>query len=322
MLRFGLPAVLPFHSSFAKIALLIATAAGGIAVLEVPWLASSRRVRGCTYVLVGIGILLLLYIAAYGLGDPMASSLLLGALVVTAALLAASRQWLVDAALHKERASHLATLGRFTAQMSHDVKNPLMALKGAAQVLRDDVEAGRPLVPLMLEQIERIGRVVDTYGRLARIDLIRTRVDVNALVREVVKLQTLGPSAAVTVRAELTEGLPECSADADMLASILENLVRNALEAMPAGGGRVVVRTQAPALGDPAGVEIVVEDDGIGMDSRTRARAFDDFFTTKPTGSGLGLAFVKRVVAAHGGEVTLASELGRGTVVRVLLPTA
>jgi signal transduction histidine kinase len=65
-----------------------------------------------------------------------------------------------------------------------------------------------------------------------------------------------------------------------------------------------------------------VEDTGCGMDARTRERAFDEFFTTKPSGSGLGLAFVRRIVEAHGGEVTLASELGRGTIVRVRLPAA
>jgi signal transduction histidine kinase len=97
---------------------------------------------------------------------------------------------------------------------------------------------------------------------------------------------------------------------------VLENLVRNAMEAMP-DGGTVTVRT---ARSGAESVLLSVADTGCGMDARTRERAFDDFFTTKALGSGLGLAFVRRVVEAHGGRVSLESEQGRGTLVSVRLP--
>ena len=123
---------------------------------------------------------------------------------------------------------------------------------------------------------------------------------------------------------ELAEGLPPCRADREMLSRVLENLVRNAMEAMP-DGGTVTVRTARSGGGArEAGASVVlsVEDTGCGMDARTRERAFDDFFTTKATGSGLGLAFVHRVVEAHGGQLSLESEQGRGTVVSVRLPVS
>ena len=132
----------------------------------------------------------------------------------------------------------------------------------------------------------------------------------------------------MSLRTELAEGLPACQGDRDLLASVLENLVRNAIEALPGDSngplprGTVVVRSTPRPPGEQPGVVVAVEDDGAGMDASTRENAFDDFFTTKPTGSGLGLAFVQRVVHAHGGEVTLTSSPGRGTVVFVRLPAA
>jgi signal transduction histidine kinase len=250
----------------------------------------------------------------------IAAMLVLGAATVTLASVAASRRLLAEGAERHARRDQLATLGRFTAQMAHDVKNPLAALKGAAQLLREDLS--RPsagidrerFADLMLDQIDRIDGVVDLYGRLARLAPQPEPLDINEAVRGVLALQSLAREA-VAVRVDLAEPIPRCCADAAMLARVIENLVRNAMEAM-AGGGTVIVSTAAA----PAGVVLSVKDDGCGMDARTRERAFDDFFTTKPHGSGLGLAFVKRIVDAHGGRVSLQSEPGRGTVVRVHLP--
>ena len=86
-------------------------------------------------------------------------------------------------------------------------------------------------------------------------------------------------------------------------------------------GGKLTVRARKTNLPEAAGgVEISVEDSGAGMDARASERAFDDFFTTKPSGSGLGLPFVQRVTDAHGGSVSLSSRVGCGTVVTLRLP--
>jgi two-component system, NtrC family, sensor histidine kinase HydH len=313
--------------SLSRIGLALASMTLAVVSLRFAWLDSAVVVRRCLYAVAAVGVGLLVYIGVFGVADRTASGLLLATVTVVLALALASRRWMVDAAVHKERVSQLASLGRFSAQMAHDLKNPLAALKGAAQLLREDMAtpalpaSGRgpssiALVDLLLEQIDRLGRVVDTYGRLTRIDVDRTTVRMNDVVREVTRQQELARRDDVKLEAHLAEQLPECQADRDMLASVLENLVRNAVEALPEGG-RVTVRTWALASG---GVGVTVEDNGVGMDAPTRERAFDDFFTTKPTGSGLGLAFVRRVVEAHGGDVSLASAPGRGTVVRIELP--
>ena len=324
----------PFRETAGgRFGLLVATLAMALVSLRFAWFDDAGRVRRCTYAVAAAGVALLVYVAVFGFADASASGLILGTVAVTSALIVVSRRWAVDAAQQKERVARLASLGRFSAQIAHDIKNPLSALKGAAQLLRDDVAvpgestASRPgpepvaLVDLMLEQIDRITRVVDTYGRLARIEVVRAPIDVNAVVREVVALQALAPAKDVVLQTTLADDLPTCDADRDMICSILENLVRNALEASTSGGS-IAVRTERPRGEEPLGVVVVVEDDGVGMDPKTRERAFDDFFTTKPAGSGLGLAFVQRVVHAHGGDVTLTSSAGHGTVVLVRLPVS
>jgi signal transduction histidine kinase len=163
--------------------------------------------------------------------------------------------------------------------------------------------------------VERLDRVVGTYQRLGRVEPLLQPLDVNQLAASVLALQAFTGRPEVTLRRELAEALPRCPGDWDLLANALENLVRNAFEAMP-GGGTLTVRTAS----EGASVTVSVEDTGKGMDARTRERAFDDFFTTKATGSGLGLAFVRRVVEAHGGQVALTSQEGRGTVIVLRLP--
>lgn len=256
-----------------------------------------------------------------------AALLVLGAASVTAVLAAAV--W--DAIRSANRAwSHmkdLALLGRFSAQLAHDIKNPLAAIHGAVQYL--DKEASTHALPdactemltLMAEQVARLRRVVDKYQRLGRLEPERCPTDVNELVADV-----LGGSAlaalerpGITIEQQLGEGLPQCSLDRDLFAAALENVVSNAFEAMPAGG-LVRVRTgNAPLRRDEDGVVVWVEDSGEGMDARQLARASQDFVSGKGS-SGLGLGFVQMVLDAHGGQVRLTSTLGKGTVVALHVP--
>ena len=104
-----------------------------------------------------------------------------------------------------------------------------------------------------------------------------------------------------------------------MVGLALENMLRNAVEAMPAGGA-LTVRTRRDAASGAPVMRLLVEDAGVGMDARQREHAFDETYTTKPEGSGLGLAFVKRVAEAQGGRVRLLSVLGRGTGIELTLP--
>jgi signal transduction histidine kinase len=172
----------------------------------------------------------------------------------------------------------------------------------------------------MVSESERLSRLIDRYQRLGRLESVASSTSVNELVTRVVGLHKLAGRNDVTAELDLAAELPECALDVDLVATAVENLLRNASEAM-AQGGTVTVRTERlPQRSQHEAIAITVEDSGCGMNARDLEQAFDEFFTTKAQGSGLGLPLVKRVVEAHGGSVQVSSELGRGTRVRLLFP--
>jgi signal transduction histidine kinase len=249
--------------------------------------------------------------------------------VVTLALLAAAREVVVSLVSRRERQQQQATLGRFSRQMAHDIKNPLAALKGALQFLQEEHQRNgaaldlERFLRLMAEQTDRLESVVERYHRLSRVEPRCAPLQLNQLAGEVLSQASQYEAmraGEIQVQTELDPDLPAVQGDRDLLASVLENLVRNAIEAMP-GGGRLDLRTARlhAGSGRPR-VTLTVGDSGVGMDARQRERAFDDFFTTKVDGSGMGLSFACRVVEAHGGSVRLDSSLGRGTRITVTLP--
>ncbi len=247
-----------------------------------------------------------------------------GTLVVTLFVVAVARELVAARTEARERMQRLTVLGRFSAQMAHDLKSPLSALLGAVQVLEgleDDgpeaKETRSEFLALVAEQAKRVTGIVDRYDRMGRVEPRKTLVRINDVARAAARANGLPPSSLV-----LTEGEPECEADADLLESAVENVVRNALEACRERGelaeGDVRVETAQDAARGLLLFRVV--DRGPGMDARQRARVFDDFFTTKASGSGLGLSFARRVMVAHGGDVRLESERGRGTTVELSLP--
>jgi len=269
--------------------------------------------------LLGVGAQFLVFATLGGRTAALAVATLAVTLVV---ILAAREVWSSYTEL-RERTAHLATLGRLSAQMAHDIRNPLAAIRGAAQYLDEELRRSSDLadaeefLSLILDQTERLDRVVNEYRRLGRAEPELEPTDVDALVAAVVdgaKLSAEADVKGVDVVAEPTE-VGEVALDPELVTTALENLVRNAIEACETGGGTVTL--SARVKGDR--LELRVRDDGPGMDARTRERAESAFFTTKAQGSGLGLAFARRVAEAHGGTLSIDSALGRGTTVRLVL---
>jgi signal transduction histidine kinase len=227
---------------------------------------------------------------------------------------AVARELALSLAETRSRTHRLALLGRFSAQMAHDVKGPLTALLGAMQMLEsgEDEVATKEYLGLASEAAKRIATVVDRYDRMARIEPQKTIVRINEVVRHVARGHGLEES-----RLELAAADPECDADRALVESALENVIRNAVEA---ASGVASVRVSTAIEGRPRSVVVRVSDDGPGMDARILERAAEDFFSTKPGGSGLGLAFVRRVLEAHGGALVLRSQPGSGTTVELRLP--
>ncbi len=239
-------------------------------------------------------------------------------------LLAAAGWFLLSGALRaRVGLERFATLGRFSAQMAHDLKNPLAAAKGAAEFLAEELRRAeqpqqREFAQLLVDQLERLRTVIDRYQRLSLLQPDRRAVDLNALVARVLSLQGFA-APGVIIAQQLAQPPAVAAVDGDLIASAVENLVKNACEAMPAGG-TLTVSTSTHDDGERHHAVIAVRDTGRGMDARAREQAFELFFTTKASGSGLGLAFVQQVVDAHGGQVVLTTREGQGTLVELVLP--
>lgn len=243
---------------------------------------------------------------------------------VTVAFAAAVRQAVAAIGAQRAQGERLAVLGRLSAQMAHDLKNPLTALKGAVQFLQTERAEGRSIdaqgefLDLLGKEIDRLSAMIDRYRRLGRLEPVTRTTDANEIVRRVASLRRMGLPAGIALDIDLAPGLPTCEVDPDLLVTAIDNLVSNAIEALD-DTGRVVLRTRVGDEDAPA-VVIAIADDGRGMDVRQQERAFEEFFTTKASGSGLGLSFVKRVAEAHGGRIVLESCEGAGTEVRLILP--
>jgi signal transduction histidine kinase len=308
-----LDAFLPGTPQLGSVGILISTLPLGLVTLDFRVFEQSSASRASTYALATLGLGAIVYLAAVQNSGTIASLFILGTVLVGLLLVLASRRWIVDAALRKERLAHMATLGRFSAQMAHDLKNPLGALRGSLQLMEGDQPAGAHL-QRALRQVDRLTAIVDTYGRMSRIEPVLCDQPLRPVLEGA--LANVPKPPGITVHAHLGAATPNCLVDQELLASVFENLIRNAFDALGEQGA-LTVRLSHEA--ESAGVTVAFEDDGPGMSEATRERAFDDFFTTKPQGSGLGLAFARRVVEAHNGRISLRSRVGHGTTVVVWL---
>ncbi|MCS6798181.1 MAG: ATP-binding protein [Myxococcota bacterium] len=228
----------------------------------------------------------------------------------------------------KER-DRLAALGEMAAGLAHEIRNPLGAIKGSAQVLAE-TEAGeeaREFLGIIVEEVDRLDRVVRSfldYARPARGNPQPT--DVGTVVQRTVSLLAAEcERAGIEVRIDLAEQLPPVRVDADRLHQVLINLVQNAVQAMEGRGGELRLSTSAhpPSTpGESGRVEVRVADTGPGIPREVLGRLFVPFVTTKERGTGLGLAVSQRIVAAAGGRIEVRSSPGNGATFIVHLPVA
>jgi two-component system phosphate regulon sensor histidine kinase PhoR len=222
----------------------------------------------------------------------------------------------------------------FVANVSHELRTPLTAIRGYLETLMgagpEDREQARRFLEIALRHTERLGRLLDDLTDLSNIELgrITLRLEPTPLAETVESTLAMVAARAeaggVAVASEIGLDGPVVHADRDRLAQILLNLVDNAVKFTPAGG-RVTVG--ARVRGDGM-VEVAVTDTGIGIPAADLAHVTERFYRVDRArsrelgGTGLGLAIVKHLVIAHGGELTIDSEVGRGTVVRFTLPAA
>jgi two-component system sensor histidine kinase PilS (NtrC family) len=218
------------------------------------------------------------------------------------------------------QADRLATLGRMAANIAHEIRNPLASLTGAIEVLTSPLAADdtrERLSQIVARESERLNHIIKGFLEYTRpAPLAITAMDVSAAIEEVLVLleHRARPGSLKSVR-DFEPGI-RWGVDAQQFRQVLWNLCLNALEAMPEGGE---LRIAAEIVGDR--LEVSVTDSGEGIGANDLAHVFEPFFSTKPEGTGLGLALVHRIVQEHGGEIDVRSSPGLGTTFTLSLPS-
>jgi len=226
--------------------------------------------------------------------------------------------------LERLRSGALAALGRMATQAAHELKNPLAGLRLYARhleqrLLRTEDADGAELARKITGTVDHLAGVVTEITAFGRTpELKRAPTALAALLDECVTFARAKIARDdILVTCTHDPACPAAPLDAREMRKAFLNLVLNGLEALGAGGRLAVATSYAPAART---ITVTLDDTGAGMSEATLARVFDLFFTTKPEGTGLGMALARSVITRHGGQLAISSEVGQGTRVIVRLP--
>jgi signal transduction histidine kinase len=221
--------------------------------------------------------------------------------------------------IHSEK---LAALGALSAEISHEIKNPLTTVLGFAQLAQKskDPNEVKEHLEMIEKQTKRVRELLDNTLKFTRMERSHSEhVNLNEVVADTLKLVRHQLSAnGIKVHSALVEGA-KVLGNAGQLQQVVLNMVMNAEHAMQPGGGTLSLITEHDGNGS---IRLCIKDTGAGMDEATRAQLFKPFFTTKPKGqgTGLGLSVSQTIVEQHKGTIACASEKGKGTTFTITLP--
>ena len=228
-----------------------------------------------------------------------------------------------------ERTQRLEAWADMARQVAHDIKNPLTPIQLSSEhALRVNIDRGRPLSPVLdecvnaiLGQVKLLRQISAEFSSFASSPTPRPEpTELQTLIEEVVEPYRTGLANRITITVDAPPALPTVTIDRTLFARALTNIIENALHAMP-GGGRLSIAARR-ADGDPPSVVVEIADTGVGMDHEAVTKIFEPYFSTKATGTGLGLTIAKRNVELIGGTIDVVSERGVGTTVTITLPIA
>ncbi len=210
------------------------------------------------------------------------------------------------------RVKRLAEIGQMTAAVAHEIRNPLTGIRSAAQMIREHPETSGEFLELIEEESLRLNGLCDEFldfARPAQLNLSPTSL-AKVVESQVQLIRSEYAKKGVEIRGVWEDGEPTIMIDGRKIGQVVLNLLRNALEASATGGAVTVT---------VSGARLTVDDEGEGISREQLERLFSPFFTTKSNGTGLGLCTSRKIVYAHGGEITVDSEVGRGTRFEITL---
>lgn len=261
-------------------------------------------------------------------GSGVLVGLLLGLALASVASVSMYRR-LLRSERRARHAERLAELGTLTGGLAHEIKNPLSTVQLNLQLLQEDLSPDDRAnarvynrLNLVYRETSRLRDILDDFLRYAgKLELDRRQVDLNLLVEELVDFYS--PQAQVNKVQARWKPSPQpviVSADPKLIKQAVLNLMLNAVQAMGEknGGGELILS----ASSQPGEAIIDVIDTGRGIPPDALASIFDAYYSTKKGGTGLGLAMARRIVEEHGGRISVASEVGKGSDFRVHLPAA
>lgn len=249
---------------------------------------------------------------------------LLAAFLLGAAVLLMVR-FMESTRRHVLRMERLAAAGRLAASIAHEVRNPLGIILSTAQLLEQDETLGRQARQFLASIEEEVRRATDhleSFLDLSRdVPLRRSAENLCAVIRSTVDLLSArSRQAGVSLKTDLPDGPLSADVDVRKIRQVLVNIVLNSIEALSGmKDGMVIIAAGKGGL--PGYIEIRVQDNGPGMPSDIKDMVFEPFYSTKESGTGLGLPHAKQIVTRHGGSISVDSKPGSGTVVTIQLPS-
>lgn len=218
------------------------------------------------------------------------------------------------------QAEHLSAIGEMTAGVSHEIRNPLGIIKSSAQLMKKKMaklDASSNIPDIIVEESQRLDRIITDFldfARPKRADLRPCRID-GVIEKNLAFLAPQIEGQGIKIHRHYQAGLPEILADPDMLYQAFLNVFLNAFQAMGENGG-VSISTRS----DEMNIYVEFVDSGDGIDEDVLKKIWTPFFTTKDTGTGLGLGIVKNIIEAHSGSIRIGNADDSGAVVEIALP--
>ena len=226
------------------------------------------------------------------------------------------------------RSERLAALGQLSAGLAHEIRNPLGVIKGSAEILNKKLQSSQPveseLAGYISSEVNRLNSLVARFLDFARpshLELQPARIS-ELMDRALESVRHQFPDAKVQIERSYAPELPEILVDGQMCEQVFVNLITNAYQAMDSSGGLLRVAIFAESANGRNGVGVTVEDSGTGVPAELREQIFNQFFTSKKEGVGLGLSIVAKIVDDHRGSIRLETDSARGARFHVFLPAS